>query len=104
MSDLLKKKKQPEVSQIPNFDHDDKDITNAIGVPGLVQSVSDKMNKLITEGSVTSPSRAVEYFYNNFSLIELAFMAMHSLGRPSDKDEEPIPTDGTEGFEFEEVI
>jgi hypothetical protein len=100
MSDLLKKKKQPEVSQIPVFDHDDKDITRAIGVPGLVQSVSDKMNRLVTEQTVTSPSKAVEYFYNNFSLIELAFMAMHSLGRP-DKDEKEEEDSMTP---FEEVI
>lgn len=98
MSDLLKKKKQPEVSQIPNFDHDNKDISDAVGVTGLVQSISDKMSKLSTESSVTSPSRAVEYFYNNFSLIELSFMAMHSLGRQKEeeKKEDSVP--------FEEVI
>lgn len=98
MSDLLKKKKQPEVSQIPNFDHDNKDISDAVGVTGLVQSISDKMSKLSTESSITSPSRAVEYFYNNFSLIELSFMAMHSLGRPKEeeKEEDSVP--------FEEVI
>lgn len=85
MNDLLTKKKQPEVSQIPNFDHDNKDITKAIGVPGLVQRVSDKMTKLTTEQDVTSPSKAIEYFYNNFSLIELSFMAMHySLGQTKD--------------------
>jgi len=95
--DLLKKKKPPEISQIPNFKHDDKDITNAIGIPGLVQSVSIKMNKMLVEESITSPSKAVEYFYNNFSLIELSFMAMHSLGGTKRKKEEDV-------VPFEEVI
>lgn len=98
MSDLLKKKKQPEVSQIPNFDHDNKDVSDAIGVTGLIQSISDKMNELSIDSSITSPSRAVEYFYNNFNLIELSFMAMHSLGRQKEeeKEEESVP--------FEEVV
>lgn len=104
MSDLLTKKKKVVLEQVPVFDHSNKDIGIAIGVPGLIQGISDKMNQFITNQTVTSPSKVVEYFYNNFSLIELAFMAMHSLGRLSDKDEESIPTDGTEGVEFEEVI
>jgi hypothetical protein len=98
MSDLLTKKKKVVVEQVPVFDHSNKDIGIAIGVPGLIQGISDKMNQLITNQTVTSPSKAVEYFYNNFSLIELAFMAMHSLGRPKD---EPKEDDGA--VEFEEV-
>lgn len=98
MSDLLTKKKKVVVEQVPVFDHSNKDIGIAIGVPGLIQEISDKMNQLITNQTITSPSKAVEYFYNNFSLIELAFMAMHSLSQPKD---EPKEDDGA--VEFEEV-
>jgi len=98
MSDLLTKKKKVVVEQVPVFDHSNTDIGIAIGVPGLIQGISDKMNQLITNQTVTSPSKAVEYFYNNFSLIELAFMAMHSLGHTKD---EPKEDDGA--VEFEEV-
>jgi hypothetical protein len=98
MSDLLTKKKKVVVEQVPVFDHSNKDIGIAIGVPGLIQGISDKINQLITNQTVTSPSKAVEYFYNNFSLIELAFMAMHSLGHAKD---EPKEDDGA--VEFEEV-
>lgn len=96
MSDLLTKKKKVVVDQVPVFDHLNKDIGIAIGVPGLIQGISDKMNQLITNQTVTSPSKAVEYFYNNFSLIELAFMAMHSLGHQ--KDESKVD-DGEVSFE-----
>lgn len=88
MSDLLAKKKKVVVEQVPVFDHSNKGIEIAIGVPGLIQGISDKMNQLITNQTVTSPSKAVEYFYNNFSLIELAFMAMHSLGHAKDEPKE----------------
>lgn len=99
MSDLLTKKKKVVADQVPVFDHSNKDIGIAIGVPGLIQGISDKMNQLITNQTVTSPSKAVEYFYNNFSLIELAFMAMHhSIGHPKD---EPKEDDGA--VEFEEA-
>jgi hypothetical protein len=99
--DLLKKKKKPEVSQIPVFSHDEKDIKKAIGIEGLIESITAKMQILVTKQELTSPSRMVEYFYNSFSQIELAFMAMHSLGQGRDKEEAP-EEDGL--TPFEEVI
>jgi hypothetical protein len=95
MNEILKKKKLTEVNQVPNFDHDDKDIVKAIGVPHLIESISEKMKTLVKTTSITSPSRVVEYFYNNFSLIELSFMAMHSLGHPKDQQEEEFPKEET---------
>jgi len=94
---LVKKKKVEE--QVPVFEHSSPDINDAIGIPGLINGISEKMSKLVTDQSVTSPSRAVEYFYNNFTLIELSFMAMHSLGRPN--DDKP-KDDGS--VDFEEVV
>jgi hypothetical protein len=97
--DLLKKKKKPEVSQIPVFSHDERDVKKAIGIEGLIESITSKMQVLVTKQELTSPSKMVEYFYNSFSQIELAFMAMHSLGqakREEEGDDETTP--------FEEVI
>lgn len=99
--DLLKKKKRVVSIQTPEFRHDEKDITAAIGVDGLIQSVSNKMNVLSTNQEITPPSRMVEYFYNNFSLIELAFMAMHSIGYSRREEEEKGDDEPTP---FEEVI
>lgn len=95
---VLKKKKKVVVEQVPVFDHSSKEVESAIGVIGLIQGISDKMIKFSTDQTVTSPSKAVEYFYNNFSLIELAFMSMHSLGQPKNETKE---NDGT--VDFEEV-
>ena len=86
MEDILKKKKKAEMT--PVFQHESHDIQKAIGVPGLIESISDKMLDMHATKEIISPSRAVEYFYENFTNIELAFMAMHHLGRSKDTEDE----------------
>lgn len=80
--EVLKKKKKKEVfEQSPSFDHESKDIIKAIGIDLLVESITEKMKLLSTEDKINSPSKMVEYLYDNFNKIELSFMVMHSFGQ-----------------------
>jgi hypothetical protein len=85
MSEKLLKKKEIQ-EQVPVFSHEERDISDAIGIPGLVESLSKKMKILSTNQEITSPSRAMQYFYSNFNKAELAFIAMHNLGGNLTKD------------------
>jgi hypothetical protein len=86
MDSIAKKKGMAEPK--PNFSHEEGDVTLAIGVPNLIPTLTAKLKKFSENDKINSPSKVVDYFYNNMSKLELAFMAMHSLGQTNGNEEE----------------
>ena len=82
--DLLKKKVL--IDKEPVFDHAQKGVEEAIGIKGIVESLGQKLAVMETKLPNSSPSKAVEYLYNNFSKIELAFFVMHMMSKEVTKD------------------
>lgn len=78
--------KKPMLEITPIFNHQHKDVEQAIGVKGMVENLRTKMERMLHDASVMSPSKAVEYFYKNFTKAELSFLAMHHLSREVERD------------------
>lgn len=78
--------KKPLAETNPEFNHQLKDVEEAIGIKGMVESLGRKIEIMMRDQSVMSPSKAIEYFYKNFTKTELAFLAMHHLSREVETD------------------
>lgn len=77
--DLLKKKVL--VDKEPVFDHSLGGVEEAIGLVGIVENLGQKITNMQSAVQITSPSKAVEYLYHNFSKAELAFFVMHMMSQ-----------------------
>ena len=79
MGELLKKKALTDKE--PVFDHSHKGVEEAIGCIGIVESLGEKINKMQSEVTITSPSKAIDYLYTHFSKLELAFFLSHLMSK-----------------------
>lgn len=82
--ELLKKKVL--IDKEPVFDHSLGGVEEAIGVPGIVESLGQKIANMQAAVQVTSPSKAVEYLYQHLTKVELAFFVMHLMSHEVEND------------------